>query len=266
MIAIDNRQVHYEDAGGDGTPVLALHGVFGRGRTFAQVARRLAPAYRVIAPDLRGHGLTTGPADDFGRDAFVADAAAFVERLLPAPALVMGHSLGGVTAYQLAARRPELVRAVVVEDVGAVTDESALDRPVLDVTSWPRHFATRADAVDFFAATPAPDYFLESVVERTGRWQLLFDPDVMMAVQHGNAGDWWHDWLAAAQPILLLRAANSFLLSEPLAAEMVRRRPATQLVTVGPTGHWIHRKDPNSLAAAVRVFFDRVLTSQPPAE
>ena len=46
----------YEDAGGAGAPIVALHGTFGRGRTFARVAEALAPDYRIIAPDLRGHG------------------------------------------------------------------------------------------------------------------------------------------------------------------------------------------------------------------
>lgn len=164
-----------------------------------------------------------------------------------APALVVGHSLGGVTAYQLAARRPELVRALVVEDVCAVPGDA-----VLDVTGWPRRFSDRAAAERFFAATPAPEYFLESVGDDG---ELLFNPGDMMAVQRGNAGDWWDDWLAVTQPTLLLRATNSFLLDAAQAAEMIRRRPATELVTFDGTGHWIHREAPDAYAEAVRGFF-----------
>ncbi|NIK54296.1 alpha/beta fold hydrolase [Kribbella shirazensis] len=256
VLAVNNRTVHYEDAGGVGTPVLALHGTFGRGTTFAAVADRLRPEYRLIAPDLRGHGLSAG-GGEFGRDAFVADAAGFVTALGLEPALVIGHSLGGVTAYQLAARRPELVRALVIEDVGAVTDVPVVAQPVLDVTGWPRTFPDRLAAEDFFAASPAPDYFLESVVERAdGQWELLFDPLDMMAVQQENVGIWWDDWLAAPQPILLLTATDSFLIPPEHAAEMVARRPGTELVTFDATGHWIHRQDPEAYAAAVRTFFE----------
>jgi pimeloyl-ACP methyl ester carboxylesterase len=258
--------IHYEDSGGDGTPVLALHGTFGRGLTFAAVAERLAPDYRVIAPDLPGHGLTAQRGrQDFGRDTFVAELADLVEQLELEPVVVIGHSLGGVTAFQLAARRPELVAAVVVEDIGAVTDASELPQPILDVTGWPTRFASRQAAEQFFAATPEPAYFLESVVERDGGWELLFDLDDMMAVQRGNAGVWWHDWTAVRQPMLLLRATDSFLLSAELADEMVRRRPATELVVFDGTGHWIHRKVPDRYTAAVRAFVERVTTSRPPA-
>lgn len=106
MLALNNGRFGYEDAGGSGTPIVAVHG----------------------ASD---HG---GPID------LVADLAALIEALDLAPALLIGHSLGGVTAYRLAARRPELVRAMVIEDVGAVTDETELDHPVLDITDWPLLF------------------------------------------------------------------------------------------------------------------------------
>ncbi|MEV5962483.1 alpha/beta hydrolase [Kribbella sp. NPDC051952] len=246
--------MNYEDAGGDGTPVVALHGTFGRGLTFAAVATRLLPDYRVIGPDLRGHGLSDR-GGDFSREAFVRDVADFIQERELAPALVIGHSLGGVTAYQLAARHPDLVRAVVVEDIGAVTDTTQVEQPVLDVTGWPRRFVRRADAIGFFAATPAPEYFLESVA---GNGELLFDLDDMMAVQHGNAGSWWDDWQSVSCPVLLLRAANSFLLSTDLAAEMVRRRPGTELVAFAGAGHWIHREAPDDYAEVVRGFFARV--------
>jgi esterase len=261
MIALNNRRVGYEDAGGSGTPIVAVHGTFGRGTTFAAIAERLTPDYRVIAPDLRGHGASDhgGPFD------FVTDLAAFIEALDLAPALVIGHSLGGVTTYRLAARRPDLIHAMVIEDVGAVTDETELEQPVLDVTGWPRRFADHTEAAAFFGATPAPEYFLESLAYRDGGWEPVFDLDEMMAVQRANAGNWWPDWQASRQPTLLLRATRSFLLTDALATAMATGRPNTDLITID-AGHWIHREAPDDHTAAVRGFFDRTTaTSRRPA-
>jgi esterase len=106
----------YEEWGA-GQALLALHGHLGSGKVWAPLADAL-PGWRVVAPDQRGHG-RTGPASDYSREAYMADAAQLIETLGLAPAVVLGHSLGGVNAYQLAAWRPELVRAVIVEDAPA---------------------------------------------------------------------------------------------------------------------------------------------------
>jgi pimeloyl-ACP methyl ester carboxylesterase len=102
---------------GSGQPLLALHGHLGHGDVWAPLAAAL-PGWRVVAPDQRGHG-RTGDIGDYSRRAYVADAAQLIEALDLAPVVVLGHSLGGVNAYQLAAWRPELVRAVIVEDAPA---------------------------------------------------------------------------------------------------------------------------------------------------
>lgn len=102
---------------GEGAPLLALHGHFGSGLVWSRLAEAL-PGWHVVAPDQRGHG-RTGRSPDYSREGYVADAEELIETLGLAPAVVLGHSLGGVNAYQLAARRPELVRAVIVEDAPA---------------------------------------------------------------------------------------------------------------------------------------------------
>ncbi|MFD0662098.1 alpha/beta fold hydrolase [Thermocatellispora tengchongensis] len=73
----------------------------------------------MIALEQRGHGHSDSDGD-FSRDAYIADAAAFAHHLGLGPITVLGHSMGGVTAFQLAARHPGLVRALIVEEGGAV--------------------------------------------------------------------------------------------------------------------------------------------------
>ncbi|MFC7586169.1 alpha/beta fold hydrolase [Nonomuraea antimicrobica] len=121
-----------------GVPVLALHGHFGRGRAFAALAESLAPRHRVIALEQRGHGHSGRGDGDFSPDAYVADAADFLRGLGLGPVVVLGHSMGGVTAFRLAARHPDLVRALIVEDGGAFNRRPDIPHPVLDVRGWPR--------------------------------------------------------------------------------------------------------------------------------
>ncbi len=247
------RRFWYLDVG-EGTPVLALHGTFGRAEIHRPLAGIFGPGYRLLALDQRGHGRSSH-GGDFSREAFVEDAATFLQAI--GPAIVFGHSLGGVNAYQLAARHPDLVRAMIIQDIGAVTDEPEVAQPVLDISSWPRFTRTREEFVEFFADFPAVDYFLASLVETPDGWRMLYDYDDMMAVQQGNVGHWWDDWHGSSCPALLLRGSLSPFVSEAHAQDMLKR-PNTQLVDFPGSGHWLHDDDPTRFAEAVRSFTGQI--------
>ncbi|NKY36474.1 alpha/beta hydrolase [Nocardia speluncae] len=249
-------RVCYTDFGGSGIPVLALHGTFGRGRIFAGLARELAGVVRIIALDQRGHG-RTDRRESYTCDDFVADAAAVVERLRLAPVVVLGHSRGGITAYQLAARHPELVAGLIIEDVGPVMRQPEIADPVLPVRGWPAAAPTEADLAAALQARGIPDasYFLQSaVLAADGRCRFLFDWEDMMAVQLSGVGDWWADWLGSACPALVLRGEHSSMLPARLATRMAAQRPGTRLVDIAGAGHWVHDDAPRAMAAAISDF------------
>lgn len=259
-IGPDGRGLSYLDFAGDGPVVLALHGSFGRGAIFARLAADLRGRARIVAPDQRGHG-HSDHRGGFSRDEFVSDAAAFVRGLGLSPVVVLGHSLGGITAYQFAARHPGLVRALIIEDVGPVMRRSQIANPVLDVRGWPRQAATRRELEGLILDCGVPDagYFMQSAVCEGGRWRLLFDWDQMMKVQDGGLGDWWSDWLGSRCPALVLRGGRSTLLPAGLARQMVTRRPDTWLAEFPDAGHWIHDDDPDGFARAVSGFLRDVV-------
>ncbi|WP_280419198.1 alpha/beta fold hydrolase [Nocardia carnea] len=249
-------RVCYTDFGGSGLPVLALHGTFGRGSIFAGLARELAGVARIIAPDQRGHG-RTDRRESYTCADFVADTAAVLEQLELAPVVVLGHSRGGITAYQLAARYPELVAGLIIEDVGPVMRQPEIEHPVLPVRGWPAAAPTEADLADALQARGIPDvsYFLQSAVTTPdGRSRFLFDWEDMMAVQLSGVGDWWADWLGSACPALVVRGEHSSMLPARLATQMAARRPATRLVDIAGAGHWVHDDAPAAMAAAIRYF------------
>ena len=103
-LTVDDRRVSYEDTG-TGPVALLVHGSPGNGRAWARVAERLAGRFRVIAPDLPGYGETTPPpsgqAPDVGLGCELIEALA---RHVGPPAVVAGHSYGGVVALAVALR------------------------------------------------------------------------------------------------------------------------------------------------------------------
>jgi pimeloyl-ACP methyl ester carboxylesterase len=96
----------YLDAGGDGAVLLALHAHWMKAVTFERLAATLAPEWRVVALDQRAHGHTDYAAS-YTRADYIGDIEAWHANLwLSGPVVLLGHSLGGVNAYQFAARHP----------------------------------------------------------------------------------------------------------------------------------------------------------------
>ncbi|MFG2560175.1 alpha/beta fold hydrolase [Streptomyces sp. NPDC048496] len=242
---IDGRRLSFLDFGGPGRPLLALHGHFSEGRTFAHLARELAPAWRVIAPDQRGHGESDRPLD-YARQGYIADAVAVLDHLGLGPVVVLGHSLGGVNAYQLAARYPERVLALVIEDIGAVVDDD-----LSFCLAWPHRAPGRAALIEELGESAR--YLTDAIREYDDGWGLAFRPEDMVASHRLVKGDHWDDWLATSCPALLVHGIRSDTLSADHAAVMTSRRPHTLLVHL-PTGHTVHETDPDGFATALRAF------------
>jgi pimeloyl-ACP methyl ester carboxylesterase len=243
----DERRLSYLDFGGDGLPLLALHGHLSEAATWRDLAAALRPEWRVIAPDQRGHGDSDRTAT-YSRIDYVKDAVALLDHLDIGRAVVVGHSGGGVTAYQLAALHPERVVAVVNEDGPAEIPEG--ESSLSFVHNLPYEDASR-DALlvrlgplgPLFADTlrPNPD----------GSWRLPFHPADTILSEQGTHGDHWAEVLASACPMLLLSGRRSPLIGQLRA--MAERRPGTRLVELD-TDHFVHAGDPEGFGAAVRDF------------
>ncbi|MFF8491669.1 alpha/beta fold hydrolase [Streptomyces albidoflavus] len=251
------RLFSYLDFGGPGPTLLALHGHFGRGTTFAPLADALAGRCRVLAPDLRGHGLSDN-GGIFTPEEYMADTAALLHALELTPAAVLGHSMGGALAFLLAERHPELVQALIVADM-TVKNQPPETQPILDITDWPRRAPSREALREAVEARSIPDatYFLDSAHHFPDGWGFLFDRADLMASQAALVGDLSAAWLrSAGPPALLLRAEHSFLLTPATARWMADARPDTALRELPACGHWLHTDDPAGFAEAVADFLD----------
>lgn len=108
--------LNYAEGPKNGPPFVHLHGGAGRWQYSLELLETLAPEWHVFAPDLRGHGKSGRVPYAYRLPDYVADIAAFLERVVREPAIVYGHSLGGEVGVMLAARDPRFVRALIVGD------------------------------------------------------------------------------------------------------------------------------------------------------
>jgi pimeloyl-ACP methyl ester carboxylesterase len=113
-------RLHCLDWGGDGTPIVLLHGLSSSARIWDLTAPRLVPRFRVIAADQRSHGQSDRPDDGYGFDDTTADIAALIAKLGLQRPVVVGHSWGANVALQLAADYPDAARGIVLVDGGFI--------------------------------------------------------------------------------------------------------------------------------------------------
>jgi len=243
----DGLTFSYLDSVGDGQTLIALHAHWMEGLTFAPLAAKLAPEWRVVALDQRGHG-HSDHAPSYTRDDYLGDMAALFAHLGLEEAVVLGNSLGGVNAYQFAARHPEQVSALIIEDIGVEDSGGGMDF----VLAWQGNFATREQLAEQVGPRYLP-YLQESFRQTPGGWKLAFDPQEMVMSQSHMKGNHWADWLATRCPALLIRGLESKVTTPSHLEQMAARRPNTRLRSMDG-GHVVHFDNPVGFTEEVKTF------------
>ncbi|MFJ9423103.1 alpha/beta fold hydrolase [Streptomyces sp. NPDC101249] len=253
--------------------VLLLHGLMGRASHWASTARWLSGRFRAVALDQRGHGQSEKPADGaYTREAYIADAEAAIEQLGLGPALLVGHAMGALTAWQLAARRPDLVSGLIILDMRASALGAASQREWADwFRAWPVPFATLADVRKWFGEDDPwverphrarGEFYAEVMREAQDGWYPVFDPEQMLTSREAWVLDaHWEELAQVRCPSLVVRGLDGEL-GRAEAQEMVRVLPRGQYAEVADAGHLVHYDRPEGWRAAIEPFLAQVLTDR----
>jgi pimeloyl-ACP methyl ester carboxylesterase len=257
-----------ERPGAERPAVLLLHGLTGRAAHWAATARALASRYRPIALDQRGHGRSGKPADAYTRAAYVADAEAVVEQLGLGPVAVVGHSMGALTAWQLAVCRPDLVSALTICDMRAAAVGEASQHEWEEwFASWPLPFATLAEVRKWFGCDdptlerPRPSrgaFYAEVMEERADGWWPQFSFSHMLSSREPWIRDaHWEELARVCCPTLVVRGWDGEL-GRAEAQEMVRVLPRGSYAEIPDAGHLVPWDQPNAWYAALEEFLATV--------
>lgn len=244
----------------DARPVVCLHGVSAHGRRFRRLAEeRLARSFRVLAPDLRGHGLSAWEPpwtlEQHVEDVAETFAAAGIER-----ADVVGHSFGGRLALELAARGL-VERSVLLDPAVWVPPAIALERAEAERPE--RAFATPEEALVARAPTAplAPRDLLEEEVRdhlvqgEDGRWRWRYSQSAVVAA-YGELAQPPPAWDDVGVPTLLVAGAESDVVPD-VVVDVLRHELGELLETViVPGGHLVLWDAYAETADAVERFLD----------
>jgi pimeloyl-ACP methyl ester carboxylesterase len=243
--------------GGQGDPIVLAHGLMGRGSTWSRQLpwlTRLGAVYTYDAPWHRGRYVAD--AHVISTERFVADLADALEPF-GAPVPLIGHSMGGLHAWCLAAEYPELVSAIVVEDMAPDFRGQTTGAWEPWLRALPIEFATADAVIDEFGPV-AGRYFVEAFDRTATGWRLhgRVERWIEIAAQWGTR-DYWGQWLAVRAPTLLIEAGNSVTPAGQMLEMKDTGHRATYLHVPG-TGHLVHDEAPQEYREAVTAFLAAV--------
>jgi N-formylmaleamate deformylase len=251
-------RMHYYRTG-DGTkpPLVLAHGGSDSGLCWTPVAQALEDEYDIILIDARNHGLSESPQGTSGPQDQSEDLAGLIRALgLERPA-VMGHSMGGGAAVQLAANHPDLVGRVILEDSGPVEFDPSRFTPETRARmfDWMRGLKgkTREEVMEM-GRQQSPTWSEEEL----GPWadsKLQVNVDAMG--RYAPVSEPWREVFARIQcPLLIITADNDkgSMIKAEFAEEAARLNPNVRYVHVPGAGHNIRRENYQGFMAAVRAF------------
>ncbi len=259
----------------EGVPFVLLHGFSNEAHVWDDIAPAVAPYYRTLAFDLRGHGDSDwDPQQRYDYDSHVADLEAATAALGIERMVLVGHSFGGRVAMVFAGRHPERIAGLVIVDSGPEHDPRGSLRIRLETESrGDGSFESRAD----YRALMARNYPAASaaVVDRLadhalrqrpdGRFEPKLDPAFLKTGADRSAADQereskatsealWKALERVSAPTLLIRGAASDVLSADIADRMVEVLPAGQLAVVGQASHSVMTDNPAGTLEAITDF------------
>lgn len=263
VIVDDDRTVSALRWNSGAPELVLLHGGAQNAHTWDTV--NLALKRPLVAVDLPGHGHSAHRPDHayWPRENAAAVETA-IRALAPDARMVVGMSLGGLTAVALAARAPDLVRALVLVDVTpGVNQEKA--SAIVQFVNGPETFASLDEILErtiAFNPTRSESSLRRGVLHNAieqpdGRWRWRYDLPRIGENERPSWDSLWDDISAYPGPLTLVRGSLSPVVSDDDVEELQRRRPDAVVEVVEGAGHSVQGDRPLELAAIIETTLAR---------
>lgn len=247
------HRIHYYAWGADDAPpVLCVHGLTRNGRDFDYLADALSADFRVIAPDMPGRGKSEWLAykNEYNLAAYMTNMSFFLNALKLGPVHWIGTSIGGLLGMLMAAQQPQRIRKLVLNDIGAEISGAALAR-IGTYAGKTMQFPNRTEAEKALRQIYAPfgirdeamwkhffDYDLQNNPD--GSVRRAYDPAIGEAFSADPAQpnmELWEIWKQVRCPVLVIRGAESDILTKGTVEKMSRTHPGMAARAVPGVGH-----------------------------
>ena len=250
-----SQLLHYQQLG-SGKDIILIHGLFGRLENLNMVAKALSESYRVTSVDVRNHG------DSFHSElmdypSMAKDIVVIMQHLAIESAIVLGHSMGGKIAMELALTYPERLDKLIVADIAPVEYPPHHNQIIdglkaIDLSSVKGRKDADKQLANYVDNLSVRQFLLGNLTSKNGQFVFKCDienidknyPNIMRTYQGSNT---------YSGPTLFIKGANSDYILPEHRAEIVRLFPQSRARVIQGAGHWLH--------AEKTIAFNRSVTS-----
>ena len=244
--------IHYLRTGGNKPPLVLLHGLTGSGACWIPLARAFEEEYDVVMPDARGHGNSSAPVDGYRYEDHANDAVGLIQGLELVAPVLLGHSMGGMTAAVIASRTGTAIRAVILVDPTFLSPERQREVYESDVVEQHRRLL-RSNKRDVVAQLRerhprrSPE-LIELLAEarlqtRLQAFDVLTPPNPP-----------YRELVSGFDVPSLLAIGDKGVVSLETARELQNLNPQLRVEQIRDAGHGLPYDRPDRLQAAVRSF------------
>lgn len=238
-------------------PLVIVHGLYGSGRNWGVIAKRLSDTRHVITPDMRNHGNSPREATHSYPD-MAADLAALIGHL-GGPVDLCGHSMGGKAAMALALTQPDLIRRLVVADIAPVTYPHTQQMMIDAMRSVDLSTVTRrSEAEEQLGAAGVEralqSFFTQSLDVPNRRWRLNLD---VLEAEMDKIIGWPEDLRGPYEGTTLFLSGGASDYVRPEHRNHIKELfPNAHFAKIPGAGHWLHAEKPRPFEASLRAFLD----------
>ena len=251
--------IHYRRAGGCKPPLVLLHGLTGNGACWVPLARSLGDEYDVVMPDARGHGKSSTPLYGYRYEDHARDVIELIRELGLSAPILLGHSMGGMTAAVVASLAAEVVRGVILVDPTFLSPQRQREVCDSDVIEQHRRLLSQ-DSCDVSAqlrlqharrSSEIVDLITSARLQtRLSAFDVLTPPNPE-----------YHQLVTSIDVPILFVIGDAGVVSFETAKELQSLNSHVRIELIQDAGHGVQYDQPERFEAVVRAFLSSVVAS-----